>query len=104
DSERPDVERLVRDLGSSNFRVREKAALNLRERGAAVLDVLRTSRANSIDLEMARRIERSIVNIHDNDVGPEVPAAVVRVIALQKPSALTETLLAYLPHADNERV
>src|SRR6516225_3770222 len=43
EKDRPDVERLVRKLGSSDYRVRDKATVDLVERGVAALEVLRSS-------------------------------------------------------------
>src|SRR6516225_1317161 len=112
EKDRPGVERLVRKLGSSDYRVREKATVDLLERGVAALEVLRSSASlpnsslgtRGTDCEVIRRIERSIQDIHDKDVGPEVTAAAVRVSALQKAGGLVETLIGYLPFADNDAV
>jgi hypothetical protein len=102
ESERPGVERFVRNLRSPDYRIREKATLALIGRGVAALDVLRNPPANSLDCEATRRIEGSIRSIREKDVAPEVPAVAVRVAALQKPSGLVETLIGYLPFADND--
>jgi hypothetical protein len=124
EKDRPDVERLVRKLGSADYRVREKATVDLVERGVAALEVLRSStslpnsasfpntasfRNSSLgtrgaDCEVVRRVERSIQDIHDKDIGPEVAAAAVRVSALNKPGGLVETLIGYLPFAGNDAV
>lgn len=104
DSERPAIERLVRQLGSPDYRVREKASLALTTRGVAVLDVLRSHHATPGDPEMNNRIERALQQIHQKDVAPEVPAAAMRTLARRKPANLVETLIAYLPYADNEDV
>jgi hypothetical protein len=118
EKDRPEVERLVRKLGSSDYRVREKATVDLVERGVAAMEVLRSSaslpnsasfpnsslRTTGADCEVIRRVERSIQDIHDKDVGPEVTAAAVRVSALHKAGGLVETLIGYLPFADNDAV
>src|ERR1019366_3709142 len=101
-NERAAVEQLVRQLRSPDYRLREKATLALIGRGVAALEVLRNPAAKSTDSETTRRIERAIAAIHEKDVAPEVPAAAVRVAALQNPPGLVETLIAYLPVADNE--
>jgi hypothetical protein len=121
---RPDIERLVRRLGSSDYRVREKANAELVERGVTALEMLRSSASfpnsasfpssslgtsgglgtRTADWEVTRRIERLIQDIHEKDVGPEVAAAAVRVSAQHKASGLVETLIGYLPFADNDAV
>ncbi len=102
--ERPGIERLVRMLGSSDYRVRARAMQTLTERGVAVFDVLRTAPASSVDPEMQRRIERSLETIQEKDVSPEVPATAVRALAVRKPPEMIETLLDYVPFADSDGV
>ena len=103
ESERPEIDRLVRRLGSADYRMREKATLDLLDRGVAALEVLRASAAQS-EIETLRRVQNVIQRIHDKDVAPEVPAAAVRVCALRKPAGLTEVLIGYLPFTDNNAV
>src|ERR1043166_4570688 len=43
EKDRSELERLVRDLGSSDYRTREKATRELSKRGVLALDVLRSS-------------------------------------------------------------
>jgi HEAT repeat protein len=102
EKDRPVVERLVRNLGSSDYHVREKATLDLIDRGVAAIEVLRSASNPALDFETLRRIERTIKTIHYKDVGPAVAAAAVRVAALHKPSGLVEAMIGYLPFADNE--
>ena len=104
EKDRPELERLVRKLASSDYRTRERAMHTLEARGSAALDVLRAYRTSNLSMEAIRRIERAIENIQLADVSPEVPAAAIRVLALHKPAALVETLLAYVPFADNDVV
>ncbi len=104
EKERPEVERIVRRLGSSSYQVREKATLALIERGVASVELLRAGLPGSHDMESIRRIEQALARIQENDVAPETPAAAVRVLALQKPAGMIDALLAYLPFADNEAV
>jgi PQQ-like domain/HEAT repeats len=104
EKERPAIERLIRQLGSSSYQVREKATHDLVERGVAALEVLRTTPRSSVPLELRRRIERSIQTIQEKDVRPEVAAAAVRVAALTPAPNLVETLIGYVPFADSEAV
>jgi HEAT repeat protein len=101
-NERAALEHLVRQFRSPDYRLRDKATLALIGRGVAALEVLRNPAAKVTDSETTRRIERTIAVIHEKDVAPEVPAAAVRVAAEQNPPGLVETLIAYLPVADNE--
>jgi hypothetical protein len=103
EKERPDIERLIRQLGSSNYQLREKASHELVGRGVAALEVLRTT-PRSAPLELRRRIERAIQTIQEKDVRPEVVAAVIRVAALTPSPNLVETLIGYVPFADSEAV
>ncbi len=102
EKDRPDIVRLVRQLGSADFRTREKATADLIERGVPALDVLRFPPAAAVDIEVIRRIERSIRTIHEKDVAPDVRSAAVRVLSLHNSKDLVETLLGYLPFADHE--
>jgi HEAT repeat protein len=103
EKERPDLERLIHQLGSSNYLTREKAAKTIVGRGVAALELLRTTGASS-NLELKRRIERSIQTIKEKDVNPEVVAAAIRSASLTASPPLIETLIGYLPFADNEEV
>lgn len=102
ENERPAIEQLVRTLGSTDFRRREKATLDLIGRGVLSLDVLRSVGGVTIDGEVQRRIERALQTIHEKDVPREVPTVAVRVLTARPAAGLTETLLAYVPFADNE--
>lgn len=104
ESERPAIERLVRMLGSSDYRTREKATRSLIERGVAAIDVLRHSPGGSHDAEVARRVAHSLESIYEKDVAPEVPGAAVRILTQRKPAAMIDALIAYAPFADNDAV
>lgn len=104
EKDRPDIERLVRQLGSADYRLREKAMTELIARGSATFDVLRTAPNAASDCEATRRIERAMQTIREKGAGAEVPAAAVRVVAARQSAALVETLLAYLPFAENDAV
>jgi hypothetical protein len=103
ESERPKVSGLVKKLGSGLFRDREQAMKQLIRRGPIVVDLLKAS-TQSTDPEISRRAEQCIERIMNSDVGVEAPAAAVRMLAKKKPPETVETLLAYLPFADNDQV
>ncbi|MSQ94506.1 MAG: hypothetical protein EXR98_08110 [Gemmataceae bacterium] len=111
ESERSEVEQMVRRLGHANYRTRELAMQELIARGISSVDVLRTyslpplvkgGSVASFDLELLRRIDRSILSIYERDVGAEVVGAVIRVAADKKSAGLVEALIGYLPFADND--
>jgi len=102
-SERGKVSDLVNLLGSKSYRERENARTQLIRRGPIVIELLRSS-TNSADPEIARQAENCIEWILKRDVGPEVPAAVVRTLAKKPPPETVEALLTYLPFADNDQV
>lgn len=102
DAERAKYVKFVQQLGSDVFRQREQAMNELVKRGPVVVELLRQG-IKEADLEVARRAERCIQRIQDADVGPEVPAAALRLLARHKPPGAVETILAYLPFADGEQ-
>jgi hypothetical protein len=102
ETDRPQIERLVRQLGSTDFRVRERANQELIARGTPALDILRTVNGSAPDCEVMRRLERSIQQIHDRDVPRETLAAAIRVAALQQPKAFVEALIGYAPYAETD--
>jgi HEAT repeat protein len=103
DEERAKYRAYVKQLGSDIFRQREQAMNELVARGPVVVELLREA-LKEPDLEVARRAERCIQRIQDKDVAYEVPAAAARLLARQTPDGSVETMLTYLPFADNELV
>jgi HEAT repeat protein len=97
------VQGLIRRLGSEVYRQREQAAVELISRGPAVIEALREA-LKSPDLEVVRRAERCLHRIQDMDYSVEVPAAAARLLAVRKPPRTIETLVAYVPFADNDTV
>lgn len=94
---------LVKDLGADSFRVREKAALALVERGSVALPFLKEA-LKSGDLEVSRRAELCMQRIGQHDQNFEVLAAALRLLAARKPAQAVPTLLDYLPFADADRM
>ncbi len=58
-----DVARLIDDLDSDEFRVRERASRELRKLGDTIEDDLRKARSNRISVEQARRIDQLLASI-----------------------------------------
>ncbi len=97
------VQKLIRQLGADSYRLREQAMADLTARGPVVVEALRLA-AQSADLEVKRRAERCLLRIQEKDVGNEVTAAAVRVLAYRKPATVVETMLAFVPFADGNAV
>ncbi len=69
-------------------------------RGRPVLALLREALKNS-ELEVVRRAQRCIQRIEE-EPAHRLPGAALRLLALRKPAKAAETLLAYLPFAEDE--
>lgn len=94
---------LVKQLGDRTFAVREKAARELVDLGKPASPYLRRALRSS-DLEIARRAEECLRLIDEHDGRPGLAGVVARLIAIRKPPGAGQTLLAYLPFAENESV
>jgi hypothetical protein len=101
ESERPAILQQIRQLGSEDSSERETASAALIQRGPAVVELLRAALADP-DLEIARRADRCLAQLRDNDVSRGVPAAALRVLAAHKPAGASATILAFLPFADDD--
>lgn len=97
---RQKVQDLIRRLGSEDFKAREDASRKLLAFGRLALPHLREA-VKDRDPEAARRAKMLIERI---ETGPEarLPIAALRLLALRKPTGAVETLLAYLPFAEDE--
>ncbi|MBI3408862.1 MAG: PQQ-binding-like beta-propeller repeat protein [Planctomycetes bacterium] len=103
DEERPRVKALIQQLGSQVYREREQALSELTRRGPVVAEMLREA-TKSDDLEIARRAEKILARIKEQDVPVKALPAAVRLLAHRRPTEAVATLLAYLPFADNDAV
>lgn len=97
------IHSLVKQLGDRTFAVREKAALELVELGKPASPYLRRA-LRSNDPEIARRAEECLRLIDERDGRPGLAGVVARLVAMRKPAGAGQTLLAYLPFAENESV
>jgi HEAT repeat protein len=92
----------IRRLGASDYRVREKAAVELIARGRMILPILReTIKGN--ETEIVRRAQGCIERIEE-EPAHRLPAAALRLLALRNPSGAAESLLAYLPFAEEDNL
>ncbi|MCI0376185.1 MAG: PQQ-binding-like beta-propeller repeat protein [Gemmataceae bacterium] len=103
ETDRERVQQLIRQLGADSYRLREQAMADLTARGPVVVEALRLA-AQSADLEVKRRAERCLLRIQEKDVGNDVTAAAVRILAHRKPATVVETMLAFIPFADGNSV
>ncbi len=94
------VQEAIRRLGDKAYALREKAVVELVARGRPVLPLLRAALKNS-DLEVSRRAQRCLQRIEEEPAN-RMPAAAFRLLALRKPVAAVETLLNYLPFAEED--
>lgn len=103
DEERPAMQSMVQQLGSGEFRKREKAMDELLKRGPAVLEFLRVG-AKSPDLELSRRATACIERIRANEPPADVAAAVARTAMRGPPTDLAASLIGFIPYADSDYV
>jgi hypothetical protein len=99
---RRQVEEWASQLGSEDFRTRERASRELTRHGPAARPYLKKALADS-DVEVARRAARCLEEI-DSGPGAALPAAAARLLARRAPPGAVPTLLDYLPFADDEEV
>jgi HEAT repeat protein len=92
----------IRRLGANDFTAREKAAVELIARGRMILPILRESLKNN-EAELVRRAQGCIERI-ENEPAHRLPAAALRLLALRNPPSAAESLLAYLPFAEDENL
>ncbi len=109
DAEILQMHELVRKLGDNAHRVREEASHKLMARGAPALPLL-TQALESSDAEIVRRAHLCIEAIRRGP-GPGLPAAVIRQLVRGHanpgeavPPAVLQTLLGYVPFADDDTV
>jgi WD40 repeat protein len=78
------VARLIADLDSDEFAVRERASEELGRLGEAVADTLRKAREGKVSAEQARRIDRLLEEFAGLEFGPEQWRATRAVAALEQ--------------------
>jgi len=100
DPDRARMQNLVNDLGDDTFEVREKASSGLKALGPPVLPLLRAA-ARSTDPEVSQRSKGLLQEI-DKGKTPPLDPAVPRLLAVRKAAGAAETLLKFLPFAEDE--
>jgi HEAT repeat protein len=93
---------LVRQLGDRSYKKRQQATRQLLELGSSALAFLRPALTEK-DQEIWRRADECVRKI-ESGPATAVPAAAVRVLLRRAPAEALETLLAYVPFADDDTV
>ncbi len=93
---------LIQQLGSDQFDVRETASAELAAAGRRALALIRRALKDP-DLEVATRAKRCLQQIERRNDQPMILAA-LRLVASRRPAGAVETLLNFLPFADDEVV
>jgi HEAT repeat protein len=101
-AEQEKVKAWIRKLGDKSFTVREQAVNELVTRGTMILPLLREALKDS-DLEVSRRAQRCIKRI-EQEPAHRLPSAAIRLLALRRPAGASETLVNYLPFAEDENL
>jgi hypothetical protein len=96
------LKQLIANLGDDSFDVRERASRSLVALGNTAEPLLRQALKNP-DVEVVRRAEECLKQIK-RGLGAGVPIAAARTLARRKPEAAAETLLGYLPFAEDEAI
>jgi HEAT repeat protein len=97
---RQKCEDLIRQLGDSDFAIREKAQAEVKAMGSLIVPLLRHATKNP-DLEIRNRA-RDCLSLMERDKNLPLAPITPRLIALRKPAGAAETLLAFVPYADDE--
>jgi HEAT repeat protein len=100
----PELRRKIQEhivkLGDDDFSIREAATKHLFDLGRTTLPLLRAA-SKDRDPETARRARDLIARI-ERQPSRTLPAAVLRLLALRKPTGAVEALLDYFPNALEE--
>jgi HEAT repeat protein len=98
--DRAKIRGLIDRLGDEDFPKRERASLELFAVGRMALPQLQEA-SKSADAEVSRRV-RELIDRIQREPAHVLPVAAIRLLAVRKPAGAVETLLAYLPYADDE--
>jgi HEAT repeat protein len=101
--EKDELAPLLRDLGSPDPKVAEKAAAALIVRGPLAVPALRRAANDLAEKALAERARKALSHIEGRP-GADLAAAVTRLIGSKKVAGGIEALLNYLPYADDGAV
>lgn len=99
DGERTEAERRIEQLSAPGFRDRERALREL-ALGSPGIDPLLRRRLADADPERKRRLEQALRHPRGR-WSPDAAEAVIRLIRETRPEGAAETLLDFLPYADD---
>lgn len=102
EEDRKNLEKMVTQLDSNMFALRQEASTRLVEIGTPALPFLRNAAVGN-SLEMTRRVEECIRQI-ERGPGPTLPAAAARLLAQRAPADAIKILVDYAPFADDATV
>jgi HEAT repeat protein len=97
---REQVATLVSQLADKNADVHKKAAGELIKLGTAAMPLLHAASRDVDDLDTAGRAKQCLDAIHNTGL----PAACIRLLIERNPEGTVETLLDFLPYADDDSV
>jgi HEAT repeat protein len=100
--EREKAQAAITRLGDKSYAVREKAVVEVVARGRVMLPMLREAIKTSA-LEVVQRAQRCIQRI-EAEPANRLPGAALRLLGLRKPAGAAETILAYLPFAEEDNL
>ncbi len=100
--DREKIRVLLGKLGAEDFATREGAAKELFALGRRSLPQLREATKDR-DAEVSRQAKQLIERI-ELEPSHHLPTAAIRLLAVRKPSGSVESLLAYLPYAEDENL
>jgi HEAT repeat protein len=100
---RQKCEELIKQLGDTDFTVREKAQSQVKGMGVLILPLLRQAAKHPSDLEIRSRAQRCL-SVMERDKSLPLSAITTRLIALRKPAGGAEALLDYTPYADDDAI
>jgi len=100
--DREKIRALLGKLGAEDFATREIASKELFALGRRSLPQLREVTKDK-DAEVSRRAKQLIERI-ELEPAHHLPLAAVRLLAMRKPAGSVESLLAYLPYAEDENL
>jgi HEAT repeat protein len=98
EEDRQRATKLIGQLGDQDFEVREKATNDLKAMGARIRPLL-IQAGNNTDLEVTQRLKTLLEGVAKDNVVP-LPGGLTRLLVLRRPAGAVESLLAYLPFAD----
>ena len=102
--DRTKITSLIDKLASEDFAIRDEASQELEKIGAPAVALLRQRLSKTDDdPEVHFLCDKSLRRI-EKVAGPAVSSAAARILARTKPAKAAETLIAYLPFADDGRV